>query len=379
MVNALTRLAPVAVLAAIAFFVSTGTAAAAIVQLQIGTLATGTAGNVTPTLPTASMTGTLIVATLTNKTSGSAWTAPAGWVSAVVGSNACCGRVQIWYYANNPGGITSAAFTSAGGTVAGQLSEWNGVATSSPVDQTGSQNHVSGSSFTVQSTGNVAQAGELGIAVWQNSGTGATSQTATSPWAHLFNDLTQNRAADYAIGLTTGAKASNTETFTPNLSSMAAIATFKAATCSGGSLSLSAPATASFPSSTLDGTNQTASTTVALTSNDQTGSGAGWNVTGTSTTFTTGTRTLSTSATQVNSVTGTAGGGNCSTATNSITYPITLPAGSTAPTAVKLYNASAGTGAGPVNLTATMILSLPANSYVGTYSSTWTFAIVSGP
>jgi len=379
MVRALTRLTPVAVLAAIAFFVSTGTASAAIVQLQVGTLATGTTGNVTPTLPSASTAGTLLVATLTNKTPGNVWTAPSGWVSAILGNNGCCGRVQIWYYANNPGGITSAAFTSAGGTVAGQLSEWNGVASSSPVDQTGSQNHASGSSFTVQSSGNVAQAGELGIAVWQNSGTGATSQTATSPWAHLFNDLTQNRVADYSIGLTTGAKASNTESFTPNLSSMAAIATFRAAACSGGPLSLTAPATTSFPSTTLNGTNQTASTTVALAANDQTGSGAGWNVTGTSTTFTTGTRTLSTSATSVNSVTGTAGGGNCSTSTNSITYPITLPAGSTAPTAVKLYNASAGTGAGPVNLTATMFLSLPANSYVGAYSSTWTFAIVSGP
>src|SRR5262249_48874783 len=156
------------------------------------------------------------------KTFNTAFSAPTGWISAIVGSSNCCGRVQVWYYANNPGGITSAGFTSSGGTVAGQLSEWSGVDSSSPVETTGQQSHTSGSSFTIQSTANVTLSGELGVAVWQNSGTGASSQTATSPWAHLFNDLTQNRAADYSIGLPTGAKAADTESFVPNLSSMAA-------------------------------------------------------------------------------------------------------------------------------------------------------------
>src|SRR4029077_18030195 len=92
-------------------------AGATIVNVQTGTLATSTTGNVTPTLSSASTAGTLLVAVLTNKTSLNAFTGPANWVSAIVGSNVCCGRAQIWYYANNPGGITSAAFTSAGGTV----------------------------------------------------------------------------------------------------------------------------------------------------------------------------------------------------------------------------------------------------------------------
>src|SRR5262249_34717075 len=156
------------------------------------------------------------------------------------------------YYVNNPGGITSATFTAASGTTSGQISEWNGVVSSSPVDQTGSGNHTSGSSYAIQSSGSVTGTGELGGAGFQNSGTGAASQTATSPWAHLFNDLTQNRVADYDIGLTIGLKASDTESFSPNLSSVAAIATFKSSTCSAGSLGLTAPGSTAFSALTLD-------------------------------------------------------------------------------------------------------------------------------
>jgi hypothetical protein len=71
--------------------------------------------------------------------------------------------------------------------------------------------------------------------------------------------------------------------------------------------------------------------------------------------------------------------GNCSLPTNTIGYPATLPAGATPPTAVKLYNASAATGSGATNVTLGLQIAIPANAYNGSYSSTWTFAIVSGP
>lgn len=355
-------------------------AAATIVNVQTGTLATGTAGNVTPTLSSASTVGTLLVAVLTNKTNGNAFSAPAGWTQAITGNNSCCGRVDIWYYVNNPGGVTSAAFTSSGGTVAGQLSEWNGVVSATPVDQTNQQSHGSGSSFGVQTSGNLTQSGELGIAGWQNSGTSATSQTATSPWAHLFNDLTQNRAADYDIGLASGAKATDTESYVPNLSSEAAIATFKAATCNAGSLGLTAAASTSFPAVTLNGADQNVTTTLAVKPDDESAGHAGWNITETSTTFNDGAgHTLPTTATVTTGSSTATTGGNCVMPTNSITYPVTLPAGSTAPTAVKVFNAAAATGQGPTNVTLNYKLSVPANAYHGTFTSTWTIAIVSGP
>jgi hypothetical protein len=158
------------------------------------------------------------------------------------------------------------------------------------------------------------------------------------------------------------------------------IATFKPVACGSGALGLTAPASTSFPSFTLDGTDQTATTTVTLQPDDETAGHAGWNMTETSTTFSDGSgHTLPTSATATTAASSAAASGNCGLPTNSITYPVTLPAGSTAPAAVKAYNAAAATGQGPTNVTLAFQLAVPANSFHGTYTSTWTFAIVSGP
>src|SRR5581483_2549393 len=73
------------------------------------------------------------------------------------------------------------------------------------------------------------------------------------------------------------------------------------ATVSAGTLTLSTSATPSV-AVTLDGTDQTPSYSLPMSVNDNTGSGNGWNVTITSTTFSTGggsPRTLSTSASTV--------------------------------------------------------------------------------
>jgi hypothetical protein len=70
---------------------------------------------------------------------------------------------------------------------------------------------------------------------------------------------------------------------------------------------------------------------------------------------------------------------SCTLATNSITYPYTLPAGSTAPTPTKLYNAAANTGVGNQTVTPTFSLAIPANAPAGTYTATWTFTLASGP
>ena len=152
------------------------------------------------------------------------------------------------------------------------------------------------------------------------------------------------------------------------------------ALCSGGSLGLTAPSSVSFPATTLSGSNQTTSAGLTLTPDDETGNAAGWNITGTSTTLTNGaSKTLATSSTTVTAGSASVANGNCTLPTNSISYPVTLPAGSSPPTAVKLYNAAANTGAGPSTINLTVQVSVPANAYQGTYTSTWTLAIVSGP
>src|ERR1700688_4717029 len=77
-----------------------------------------------------------------------------------------------------------------------------------------------------------------------------------------------------------------------------ASATSATATLSAGTFGFinSTPASVSF-AGTLTGVDQTLSTTQAFDVGDATGSGAGWNITATSTTFTSGTHTLATGAT----------------------------------------------------------------------------------
>lgn len=164
----------------------------------------------------------------------------------------------------------------------------------------------------------------------------------------------------------------------PGSGAFAATAT---ATISAGSLAfVSAPGNVSF-SATLNGTDQTVTSNQGLDVSDATGSGAGWNITATSTTFTTGTHTLSTSATTVTATPTTAcdAGSTCTLATNSVSYPYTLPAGGTAPTATKVFNAAANTGLGNETVTVVWRLAVPATTFAGTYTSTWTISLVSGP
>jgi hypothetical protein len=166
-------------------------------------------------------------------------------------------------------------------------------------------------------------------------------------------------------------------------STATAEATTATATLTAGSLAfVSAPPAVSF-SATLNGLDQTVSTTQPLDVGDATGSGAGWNITATSTTFATTSpvHTLSTSATTVGASPTVAcdSGATCTVATNSVTYPYSLPAAGTAPTATKLFDAAANTGLGNQTVTPTWKLAVPASTFAGTYNSTWTLSLVSGP
>jgi hypothetical protein len=62
-----------------------------------------------------------------------------------------------------------------------------------------------------------------------------------------------------------------------------------------------------------------------------------------------------------------------------VSLPVVFPAGATAPTAVSLFDAGAGTGSGPCTVVLTMRVSIPAGARVGSYSSQWTLSITSGP
>jgi len=165
----------------------------------------------------------------------------------------------------------------------------------------------------------------------------------------------------------------------------AARALTASATLSAGTLGfVSAPSTVSFPAVTLDGLNETTSASQTFDVGDASGSGAGWNITATSTTFTNGTYSLPTTATTIQAA---PAAPTCNTnstcapatASGSVTYPYTLPAAATAPTATKLYSAAAGTGMGDQSVSATWQLAIPSSARSGSYASTWTESLVSGP
>jgi hypothetical protein len=154
------------------------------------------------------------------------------------------------------------------------------------------------------------------------------------------------------------------------------------ATVSGaGALGLSHGGTATVGPVTIDGTDQTVNYTVPLSITDARGSGAGWNATVTSTSFNDGSgHNLGTTASSVSGVSSACvAGGSCTAPTNAISYPLTVPAGATAPAAVKLFNAATSTGMGRFTVTPTIGVSVPGNAFAGTYSSTVTVAAVSGP
>ena len=362
--------------------VTAPSAAAAIASVQTGTEKTSTNGSITPTLASASTAGTLLVAVLGNAQTGSsaAFSGPTNWANATGVFASGIGRLEIWYYPNNPGGITSATFTASSGTstVMGQLSEWRGAAFSLPVDTTGTLSSGSGTTATVSTSAATTITGDLAITGFATSTKPITTFTAGTGWTHLFSDGTNGYVADRKTGLATGT-VSETETASSSASWAGVIAAFKPG-CTGGSLALSSPTSVAFPSVTLNGKDQTATITGVFTPNDQTNSNAGWNIAGTSTTFTNAaSKTLATTATQITKASVSAASQNCSLPTNSLAYPITLPAAATAPPSAKLYDAAANTGAGPSNVTLTFALAVPAKTFNGTYSSTWTFTISSGP
>ncbi len=140
------------------------------------------------------------------------------------------------------------------------------------------------------------------------------------------------------------------------------------------------------PSVNLNGLDQTVSYTLPITVVDATGTGNGWNLTITSTAFSTSgdsPHTLANNASTISSVASACAvsGTTCTdTSGNSVSYPLGVPAGATAPSAVKFFSAAADSGMGKFTITPTISLAIPANTYASSsYSSTISVAVVSGP
>lgn len=148
----------------------------------------------------------------------------------------------------------------------------------------------------------------------------------------------------------------------------------------GGSLTISATDNPLFPGITLNGTAQTITDTVGIDLKDFRGTGDGWHLEVTSTTFTNaGGKTLPNTALTITGVSSVCDGTTCTDPTNSNTYAITVPADTVAPTAVEFFEAAAATGLGDFTITPAFELMTPATTYAGTYNSTITLTVANTP
>jgi hypothetical protein len=169
------------------------------------------------------------------------------------------------------------------------------------------------------------------------------------------------------------------------------------AAVSAGSLTLVAPSSLSW-STTLDGLDQylVDSTNDAYKVVDATGSGSGWNVTASATTFTdsnsdtladTGTLSTNGSLTSATDTTGPGAGclvtSTCTVPGDTTTYPVAITTDPASPTAYTIYDNSAGSGLGAILIgyrnPVGWWIDVPANTLAGIYTSRVTLQINSGP
>jgi alpha-tubulin suppressor-like RCC1 family protein len=166
-----------------------------------------------------------------------------------------------------------------------------------------------------------------------------------------------------------------------------------------GFLQLTSPTSLTW-AATGTGLNQAAvdgnSSDQQLTATDNTATGAGWHITVSATTFTTGPKSLPN--TGAVDFTGSAGSsvastaptatcvGSCTLPTNTTTYPVVMATAVSSPTVYTVYDTAVSTGEGVMTIGGSSAanpigwwVQVPAAAYAGVYASTVTLEVVSGP
>jgi hypothetical protein len=366
-------------LAAVCLLVAAGRAGAA-VSLVSATSAANAGGSSSETInkPGGVASGDVLVATITAAGTG-AITPPSGWT--VIKDTTTTLRQTSYYRvagSSEPSNWTWSLGSSR--LASGGIAAYSGVNTNVPVDASATNSGTSGNAGVPSVTTHFA--GDLVVAAVGYTGTWAfnsvTPGASTTERYDVANAGTESEGADF-IQATAGA--TPTKTATPATSGAWIAEAIALDPSTTAMLALSTAASPSF-SASLPAGDQTPTYTLPLTVLDtRTGSAAGWNLTITSTEFSTGSgHTLATTASHAQSVASVClGGASCLSPTNAVTYPLSVPAGSTAPSAVKLANAAAGTGTGIFTITPTIGVTVPGNSFAGNYTATLTVALVSGP
>lgn len=184
----------------------------------IGSPNTGS-GSVSPTNGQTTAAGNLLIAWVTCDGADIADSAGSGYVRATNGGAAGL-QAEIWYKANSSGLDSTPTFTGTG-TLNARLAEFTGGATSSPLDQTGSNTGVGGNVVATAAAADAAL-GELVIGCSHIFYSMAATKTTT----HAYNNggtATQNVSNDatstamhyrWSYGITTGNASADTLTTT---------------------------------------------------------------------------------------------------------------------------------------------------------------------
>ena len=340
--------------------------------------ATGENGSLSIAKPAGVVEGGVMVATVTAAGTGSV-TTPSGWT---VIKTLTQGSLRQATYYKVAGSSEPASYSWSLGSsraASGGIADYSGVNQTVPVDAIVSAGGESGNAAVPSATTSASNDLVLAVASFA-TGTTVTPDASTTERVDVKSSSNTSSMADF-VQATAGATAAKTAT--PAVSSSAWIAQAIALRdASQATLSATTTAAPSF-SANLNSGDQAKTFMVPLTVSDTrtgAGSGLGWNTTITSTQFSTGTKTLPTSISTVTAVTSACmNGGLCTNPTNAITYPLAVPAGATAPTAVKFFAAATATGKGVFTVTPTVSVAVPQNAFTGTYTSTLTISVVSGP
>ena len=210
-------------------YLNIGPLSGGISNVQTGIETPPTKHFITPTLPAASLAGTLLVVVMECDPSPNRVTIPAPWANADFAFTGTNSRSELWYYANNPGGITTVTITATPASIncEAQMTEWRNVATVNPLDQTGTTtvttNQLTG---TVTTSGATTAANELVITsdAFANKAGMVISQGAG--WTNLLNDPINGLSSAYRVDLP-AAVASETVASTVATTWSLVMATFK--------------------------------------------------------------------------------------------------------------------------------------------------------
>jgi hypothetical protein len=193
--------------------------------------ATGAAASATATFGGPTKAGSLLVAFMSDGSGVAAATFPAGWVKAAsnLGGSGTQEGAVVYYYENNPGGITSVSATLTGASgVSLVIAEFAGVATSGSLDVSG----VSGGKSTtgsVSTSAATAYAGELAFVGWGVKSSSAQSWGESAGWTQVTTAGTGGGTPSDTAWQSAGSPAvvSETETWSSTANYVGLIATFK--------------------------------------------------------------------------------------------------------------------------------------------------------